>query len=874
MARALSFLLALSVLAIFASGLGAEEPRQEYIKARVEFDSMKEFETFMQTPGLDVMVAKPGDGVTIVTNSDQLAAIEALGYDVVVEVEDMEEHYASRIRGRNFGDFYTYSETVSFLDDLYADYPSIVTEKFSIGQSLDGNDIWAIKISDNPGVDETEPEIVLDGLHHAREPISVDVLLHFMEWLTSNYGTDPEATYLVDNREIFFVPIINPDGYLYNEMMSPGGGGMWRKNTRDNEGSSCDGVDPNRNYDILWGQIGSSSNPCEDTYCGEYAHSEPEIQAYASFVLSRDFRFNLSFHSVVGAILIPWGYNSSIHTPDDALLREVGATMAQYNGYEVGQAGEILWYSCSGTTTDWMYDTVDILAMCIEVGGSDFWPLESEIPGLREENLWPQIYVTRMVGPYLSVADLTFTGGDGDQEPEPGETLDLTLVVTNDGVYDAVANASVTLQTSDPYIQLIDAESPLGTLAPRSTADNSSDPLSFSVDSSVPDGHTLTLKMVLEGDGFYSEEEFSWMLGETVALFSDDMEGGTGNWVENDGYWGMTTLNFHSPDNAYTDSPTGNYGSGRNTWIELASPVSLAHASQAQLSFWHRVLTEEDYDYCYVEASPDGGSTWYQLGPRYDGNINWQETVLDIPGEHCTADFKVRFRLQTDSYVVDDGWFVDDVQILGPPLGNVAPSAPAHSSPPDGGSVQTATPELEVVNASDPDGGDVLTYAFKVYSDELRTNIVAEAAGVAEGAGTTAWTVDTILANGEYWWTAYANDGTERGPLMETASFTVESSGVDGELFRLALSPGSPNPFRTDTRISFTLPAAGAVDLSVYSVDGRLVRSLVAGTAPAGPSSVVWDGRDGSGARVGSGLYFVRLEADAGVRRGKLLLLR
>ncbi|MBD3347600.1 MAG: T9SS type A sorting domain-containing protein [Candidatus Eisenbacteria bacterium] len=874
MSRTLSAVLALSILAAAASGLHAVQPQQEYRKVRIEFTSMTEFEEFMKLPDLDVMDAKPGVGVTIVADPEQLAEIESMGYSAVVEIEDMEAYYSSRIRGDNFGEFYTYSETIDFLDDLYSSYPSIVTEKFSIGQSLDGNDIWAIKISDNPGVDETEPEILFDGLHHAREPISIDVQLHFMEWLTSNYGTDPEATYLVDNREMFFVPVINPDGYLYNELMNPTGGGMWRKNRRDVQGSSCYGVDPNRNYDILWSQVGSSSNPCDDTYCGTGPHSEPEIQAYTDFALSRDIRFNLSFHSVVGAILIPWGYTTSEHTPDDALLREIGATMAQYNGYEVGQAGEILWYSCSGTTTDWMYDTVGILAMCIEVGGSDFWPLESEIPGLREENLWPQIYVTRMVGPYLSVSDLTFSGGDGDQDPEPGETLDITLTVMNDGAYDAVDNAKATIHTSDPYIQLVDAESPFGNLAPRATGDNSADPLTFSVDASVPDGHTLSLTMVLEGDGFYAEEEFSWLLGEATVLFSDDMESGTGNWVENDGYWDLSTLNFHTPDNSYTDSPIGNYGNNRNTWIELASPVDLAHASQAQLSFWHRVMTEDGYDFCYVEASPDGGTTWYQLGPRYDGNVNWENVVLDIPTEYCTADFKARFRLQTDTYVVDDGWFVDDVQVLGPPVGNAAPSAPALSGPPDGASVQTMAPELSVVNATDPDGGDALTYAFMVYSDELRTNQVASATGVAEGGGTTEWTVDPPLGDGEYWWTAYADDGTERGPLMETASFTVESSGVEDNAMRLALAPARPNPFRAETRLSFTLPSAGRVDLSVYSVDGRMIRKVVSGRMAAGEQSVTWDGRDESGREVGSGLYFMKLEADSGVRRGKLLLLR
>ncbi len=874
MTRFISVLLAVLALGAFAAGAMADQPQQQYIKARVEFGSMKEFEEFMSTPGLDVMYAKPGVGVTIVTDDEQLADIRSRGYNVVVEVEDMQQFYSSRIRGENFGDFHTYSETEDFLDDLYANYPSIVTEKFSIGTTGEGNDIWAIKISDNPNVDEPEPEIVFDGVHHAREPIGVEVQMEYMEWLCQNYGTDPEATYLVDNREIFFVPIINPDGYLYNELMSPNGGGMWRKNRRDNVGSSCYGVDPNRNYDTHWSEVGSPLDPCEETYCGEYAESEPEVQAYTDFLESRDLKFNLSFHSVSAAVLIPWGYTTAIQTPDHDLLMAIGNEMARDNGYDVGQAGDILWYSCSGTTTDWVYEHLGVLAACIEVGGSDFWPLESEIPGLRAENLWPQIYTTRMVGPYLSVADLTFTGGDNDQDPEPGEMLDLTLTVTNDGVYDPVNNVTATLITSDPYVELIDAQSSFGNLGARASADNSSDPMSFSIDSPVPDGHSIAVTMLLDGDGFHAEEHFSWLVGDLDVLFADDMESGTGNWLENDGYWGTSTISFHSGSYSYADSPIGNYGNSRNTWIELASPVDLSHASQALLTFWHRVMTEDDYDYCYVEVSPDGGTNWYQVGPRYDGNIAWQLTELPIAEEYCTSDFKVRFRLQTDTYVVDDGWYVDDVELLGPPVGNTPPSKPTLSEPTNGGSIQTSTPDLVVSNATDPDGGDILTYTFIVYSDELRTVEVASASGVAEGGGTTSWTVDTPLTDGDYWWTAYADDGSARGLLMDTASFTVESSSVEQGLPRLALSPARPNPFRSQTELSFSLPSVQRVELAVYSVDGRLVRTLLSGERGPGENSVTWDGRDESGLRVGSGLYFVRLRADSGTRRGKLMLLR
>lgn len=182
-------------------------------------------------------------------------------------------------------------------------------------------------------------------------------------------------------------------------------------------------------------------------------------------------------------------------------------------------------------------------------------------------------------------------------------------------------------------------------------------------------------------------------------------------------------------------------------------------------------------------------------------------------------------------------------------------------------------PTLTVWNASDPDPGDVLTYGFTVYTDELCTSVAASATGVAEGTTTTSWTVDTSLADGTSYWRAYAYDGTERGPLMDTGSFVVNSTGAE-EVSRVALRPAHPNPFGAATTLAFELPHTTDVTLAVYSVDGRLVRTLASGQAGPGTVEVLWDGSDEQGRKVGSGLYFVRLIAGDDVRRGKLVVLR
>ena len=765
--RVVSLGLLVCASVLVAAGLAAgAAPDAVKIQARAEFSSMSEWQRFVSLPGLDVVKSKPGVGATFVTDAEELAELRAQGYRITVELEDMEQFYSSRIRGPNFGQFHTYSETVDFLDNLHAAYPSITTAKVSIGTTIEGRTIWAFKISDNPDLDESEPEVLFDGMHHAREPMSLEAQLYFMNWLTQGYGTDPEATFLVDNREIWFVPIVNVDGYIYNETTYPTGGGMWRKNRHDNAGT-CEGVDINRNYPYQWGGAGSSSDPCDETYCGASGGSEPEVQAYMNFAAAHDFITNLSFHSYAGLVLIPWSYTTA-HTPDDATFRIIGNAMAESNGYEVGQAGEVL-YTCSGTTTDWMYAVHDVWATCIEVNGSGFWPAESEIAGLNADCLWPQIYLTRIAGLYVAVSDEVLAGGNANGKPDPGETLGLTISVENQSVIASATNVSMKLATDDAYVQLLDAESTVGTIGPNSTGSNASDPFDFTVDPSTPGGHALMLNVTITADGFSMDEELVWLVGTPATLFSDNMESGIGKWSESDGKWGLTTTSYSSPTNSYTDSPTGSYTNSVNTWIQLVNSIDLSGAVTADLAFNQRYKTEGGYDFCYVEASTDGGATWSQVGPKYSGNSGgWGAVSLSLADFCGTANFKLRYRFTSDSYITDEGWYVDDVTILGPAPGNARPTAPTLSSPPDGGNVSSATPTLTVANATDADPGDVLTYGFVVYADELCTVVAASTSGVVEGSGTTSWQVAPALADGEYWWRAYAYDGTEtRSPHGE-----------------------------------------------------------------------------------------------------------
>ncbi|MDB5227024.1 MAG: Por secretion system C-terminal sorting protein, partial [Bacteroidota bacterium] len=130
----------------------------------------------------------------------------------------------------SMGGYLTYAEVVAKLDELRTLYPDLISVKQSIGKSTEGRDLWVVKISNNPDNDENKPKVFYNALTHAREPAGMMQMIYYMCYILQNYNTNPEIKHLVDNRELYFEPVVNPDGYEYNRSLSATGGGMWRKN--------------------------------------------------------------------------------------------------------------------------------------------------------------------------------------------------------------------------------------------------------------------------------------------------------------------------------------------------------------------------------------------------------------------------------------------------------------------------------------------------------------------------------------------------------------------------------------------------------------------------------------------------------------------
>jgi hypothetical protein len=268
-------------------------------------------------------------------------------------------------------------EIEDFVNEIHAKYPAI-TELRSIGKTLEGRDIWAIKISDNAKVDEQEPAILVNAMHHAREVMTPEITTDMVEYLTSNYGQKTEVTNWVNNSEIWVIPMFNLDGN--NKMWTEDS--MWRKNTRNNHG-----VDINRNYPTGWNSCnGSSDRTSAQDYRGTAPGSEPETQAMMDFVASIKPVFNISYHSYSEIVIYPFGCRPK-KTPTEAAVEAIGAEIGKKINYRPGTAWELL-YNADGGDIDWMYTEHQVIPYVIEVNSM----MQGFHPGYKE---WRDKTVTR-----------------------------------------------------------------------------------------------------------------------------------------------------------------------------------------------------------------------------------------------------------------------------------------------------------------------------------------------------------------------------------------------------------------------------------------------------------------------------------------------
>ena len=318
------------------------------------------------------------------------------------------EEFKTHLQGKmpeSVNAYKTYEELSAQMDSLAEKYPG-KAKKVSLGKTHEGRDIWALKVSSDVNSESTKekPAVVVTGVHHAREWATSEVPLTIATDTLEAYDTDPAAKKRVDQGELWFVPLVNPDGYTFSRTENS----WWRKNRRPLEKTPCGekitgdirGVDLNRNYAdgkpehahiyrskgdspcSTWDDgRATSDNPRQDTYRGPHGASEIEVQSMLNLELGRgNVKGVLDYHSYGGMILYPWGNErGQVDNVDE--YRRVGTKMNEAIGdksYRLMQSVSL--YPTTGGSHD-VHHANGIFSITMEIGES-FHPRESELPDI------------------------------------------------------------------------------------------------------------------------------------------------------------------------------------------------------------------------------------------------------------------------------------------------------------------------------------------------------------------------------------------------------------------------------------------------------------------------------------------------------------
>jgi len=703
----------LLLLLLTSSFIFSQEVQEKYQRAKINYNSSDDLSR-LATLGVPVEhgTHKRGEFVISDFSVSEIETARNAGFQVDILIEDSKEYFLRKNRLQeplknpscdggasenyetpaNFnlgsmGGYLTYQELLDELDAMRAQYPDLITEKENIGTfltegtpdnsttpSIGGNGIKWIKISDNPeNTSEGEPQILYTALHHAREPISLSQMVFYMWYLLENYDSDPEIQSIVDNTELYFIPVVNPDGYLYNEKTDPNGGGFWRKNRKNSYG-----IDLNRNYDYYingdpnngaWGGQGASGNVNDQTYHGPAPFSEVETQATKFFVENHNFVMAFNNHTYGDLLLYPYGYTNNAPSPENELFMGISEELVSRNGFSNILSSEL--YPAAGDSDDFMYGTVGthdkIYAMTPEIG-PEFWPPSNQIEPLAKTMMYLNLTSAKMVNNFAEVTDTTptFTGNSATSSAE----FNIKRLGIN-------GNGNFSVSLNPVSANIISAGNTVN-FNGLELLDEDSGSIQYSVSNDIQAGDAIVYELIVNNGNYNTTTLINKKFGALEAIFEDPGESVTNNFNNNG--WGISTSDFVSPPSSITDSPSGDYLDNANKTITLKNAIDLTSAIGANVTFNAKWDIENNWDYTQFEVSTNNGSSWTpQCGkftnsgstnggqptgePLYDGTQNdWIFEEIDL-SDYVGESILVRFQFESDGGVSGDGFYFDDLTV-------------------------------------------------------------------------------------------------------------------------------------------------------------------------------------------------------------------
>jgi hypothetical protein len=572
------------------------------------------------------------------------------------------------------GGYFTFDEMVIILEWMRDQYPNIITKLDTIGNftTINGNPIYYLKVSDNPAIDEDEePQVLYTALHHAREPNSLSQMIFYLWYLLENYNKDEEIKYLIDNTEMYFIPCVNPDGYIINEQNKPNGGGLWRKNGWKDANGNLKGVDLNRNYGYEWGfdNQGSSNNVNSETYRGASAFSEIETQAVKYLCEQKNFSIGLNYHTFGNYLIHPWGY-SDVPTQDEAIFKRMGSIMTEENQFVLGTGTETVGYTTNGDSDDYMYGEQTsknkIFSFTPEVGYS-FWPVKADIDRLNKSCIQLNLSLPRLVN---GVIDHTIMNADHILSHFDNK---IRMQYHNPGL--KTKSASIELKLLTPEQKVLKTD--ILTLDAGQTMEDTFD-LSFDINQ-LHTGLNNIRVLVTKDYGSHRIQDtiiFSFYNGVKEIVFSDN-----GNdlsyWTSN-GNWGNSFTEYVSAPSSITDSPLKLYGNNTFNTLELFQGLDLTQGKSPILRFKAKWNIENNYDYAAIYAYVPGEDkvrlcgNYTNLGtldqiinePIYDGTQReWVEEIISLQDFEGRDNVYISIELKSDANLEMDGIYIDDIEV-------------------------------------------------------------------------------------------------------------------------------------------------------------------------------------------------------------------
>lgn len=789
-------LLLLTVFLVFFSGVAlsqnkTKDTQEKYSQVRIYATTRAEFQK-IENQGLffDGGRNKPGQYFETWLSESEIKMLKKSGVSYDITIDDWQTHY-EKMQKQNYvspeimqTDAYTIShsiygtlgpgnlghlkweEAIAKLDSMRQQYPTLVSAKWSIGNSYENRAMWTIRVTKNPDAPTGRPEVWLNGVTHAREPMGMMNVFYYIYWLLENYNIDPVATYILNNREIYFTPFINPDGYYYNQTTNPTGGGMWRKN-RKPQGTAT-GTDLNRNFGTwnFWNSTngGSSTSQSSDTYRGPYPFSEPETQVFKNFFNSRNFKVALDYHTYGNYLIKPYAWCDPTPTPDDAIFNEYGNDIVADNHFSFGTPYQTVNYYVRGGDLDWCYSNDSTghsdhrFVMTPEVGTSGFYATYAEIIPYAQMCMYMNIYMTMAAGPFVGIKSETLNKATYVQ----GESGTFKVVYRNKGLSNAV-NVKVELIPQTTYLTIpvqVFTKPSLNSFVSDSATFN------FTIGATCPNNGVVKARLKLKQNDTVTvyDKMINIFVGTGYTILRDSAENGTANFPTMTN-WSIVTNKYLSPTHSFKGACTN---SGVNQMISV--PLNVSTYPSVYLSWYQKYALEAGYDYGFVDVSSNNGSTWSRLA-TFNGkdSATWKLQSFDItPYVSGSSNMLVRFRDSCDSNTNWDGWYVDNINVT----------------------------------------------AYQIVPTDIGGNL-------------------------------------------------------SGMPTRFELSQNYPNPFNPSTQIKFSVPKEGFVNIKVFDVLGREVRTLVNEVKKPGYYSVDFDG-----ANLSSGFYFYRMETSSYVETKKMMLLK